>query len=72
MISKSNDLSGTPIRYTKNQIAEQFKELKTILQLELNDDVYNYINHYTTGQRDNFEIALSLEDYYHPILSKIF
>ncbi len=71
MISKNTTLSGTPIRYTKNQISDHFKELNSSFGITLNEDVYNYIHHFTTGQRQNFEIAISLEEYYQPILNKL-
>ena len=50
--------------FSEDKIRGLFSEMQADMRIELNEDVLNYINHYTTGQKSNFEVALSLEGLY--------
>ena len=64
IIKKNSGLTSSEDNFSKEKIKSLYSELATELRMELNEDVFNYIHHYTTGQKSNFEIALSLGNLY--------
>ena len=64
LLMTTPDLAYAGDDYSEEKITALFSELTTSIRLELNNDVFSYIKHYTTGQKTNFEVALSLESLY--------
>ena len=58
------DLPNANEDFSEEKIRALYRELKTDLHVAMNSDVFDYIRHYTTGQKSNFEVALSLESLY--------
>ena len=68
ILKSTPDLAYAGEDYSVDKITELFRELRTDMRIEMNEQVLSYIKHYTTGQKQNFEVALSLESLYSKLI----
>ena len=64
VIKQGKPLSAANTNYSAEKIESLYHELSTEIHITLNNSVMEYIKHFTTGQKGNFEIALALKNLY--------